>query len=87
MLLLYYNPTTKNYYSKYYKRVLDGYEVGYTNQYGHTVVKILVIESGFLVDVKSVDEYRLNRYMSRRKKSLRKRVIRRIIDVLYKFEE
>lgn len=87
MLLLYYNPTSDKYYIKYYKRTLNGYEVGYTNQYGHIVVKILVIEGKYLVDVKSIDEYRLERYMNRnRKQSLKKRLIRRIIYVLNKFE-
>lgn len=85
MLLLYYSPTNDKYYLRYYKRALNGYEVGYTNQFGHTVVKILVIEDNKLVDVKSIDEYRLYRYNNRdRKRSLKKRLIGRLIDVLNK---
>lgn len=85
MLLLYYNPTIKNYYIKYYKHILNDYFVGYLNQYGHFVVKIFVIENGLLVDVKDVTKYRVDQYLNRdRKQSFKKRLIRNIICVLNK---
>lgn len=83
MLLLYYNPTSRNYYSKFYKRILNGYKVGYTNQFGHTVVKILVIQNGVLVDVLDTDLWRLEQYNSRRP-SLKQRLKNRVIDFLIK---
>lgn len=85
MLLLYYNPTIKNYYLRYYKHLLPGYKVGYTNQYDHVVVKVLVIQDGELVDVKDVDKYLLSRYLTR-KPSLKKRLINALIRLLNKFE-
>lgn len=85
MLLLYYNPTTKNYYIKYYKRILNNYFVGYMNQYGHFVVKILVIEDELLIDVMSTDQYLVDRYLNRdRKQSFKTRLKNRLIDFLIK---
>lgn len=85
MLLLYYNPSNRNYYLKYYKRILNGYKVGYTNQFDHTVVKILIIRDGGLVDVKDVDEYILYRYKNRKERHrLRKKVIDGTIRLLNK---
>ncbi len=83
MLLLYYNPTNRNYYLKYYKRILNGYRVGYTNQFDHTVVKILIIRDGGLVDVEDVDSWLLKEYRGRRP-SLKTRLKNRFIDFLIK---
>lgn len=85
MLLLYYNPSNKNYYLRYYKFQHSGYRVGYTNQFGHIVVKILIIQGGGLIDVQDVDAYHLQSYLNRpREQSLKKRLIGRLIDLLNK---
>lgn len=84
MLLLYYNPTTSNYYLKYYKRILNGYRVGYSNQFNHTVVKMLIITPEGLIDVKSSDDYYFNHVKGHKKVSLKKRIVNRIVDFLYK---
>lgn len=85
MLLLYYNPTNRNYYLRYYKRTLNGYRVGYKNQFGHTVVKILIIQNGDLVDVKDVDAWRLDEYKHRdNRPSLKVRLKNRVIGFLIK---
>lgn len=85
MLLLYYNPTIKSYYVRYYKHLHHGYHVGWTNQFGHFVVKVLVIQDGMLVDVESVDEYLLERYKNRKERHrLRKKVIDGTIRLLNK---
>lgn len=55
------------------------------NQYGHFVVKILVIEDELLIDVMSTDQYLVDRYLNRdRKQSFKTRLKNRLIDFLIK---
>lgn len=55
------------------------------NQYGHIVVRVLVIQDSGLVDVTSTDEYLMSRYESRsRKITLKKRIVDFLVSLLYK---
>lgn len=58
--------------------------MGYTNQFNHVVVKVLVIQDGSLVDVSSTDDYFLMRYRQSKGPSLKTRLKNCLIGFLMK---
>ena len=77
MFIIWYNPSHNSFYFKNNIGINFEYHVGYTNQFEHTIVQIIV--EGI-----SCDSY-LD-YLGKRKQEKRKKekVINRIIDFLHK---
>ena len=88
MLFIYYNPNYNTFYIKYLRSYFDPkYKVGYVNQFDHMIVSCYMITEKGLVSCESCDDYYRKKSTIKKKKSLRNKLINKIICLLYKIEE
>ena len=88
MLFVYYNPNYNTFYTKYLRNYFNPkYKVGYVNQFDHIIVSCYMITEKGLVNCLSHNDYYINHSTIKKKKSLRNKLINRIICLLYKIKD
>lgn len=85
MLLIYYNQNTKNFYFTTVHSFHSGAAVGNENNFGHTIIQILYITDGRLVNAMSFLDY-MQKEREREEPPVNK-LINHIIDLLNKFKK
>ena len=81
MIGIWYVPKKDKFYARYVRTAYfySYYKVGYVNQYNHRLVALFYIAKNKLVQCNSLADY-----YSTKKLTFKKRLINRIIDLLYK---
>lgn len=92
MLLIYYNPHTNSFYTKFTQNFWkESAKVGYTNQYDHFIVQIIYFtDDNQALSVLSHDDYYFNKKHEsalQKQKTLKFKLINRVIGLLYRFRD
>ena len=79
MILVWFNPTTQSFYTRYYKSfILNDYYVGFKNSYEHEIIKMYILNNG-VHNVK--DYYQYTTINSKKKNNLLLTIFKSLINI------